>query len=170
MYPTEILELSRILYYINRMNILDYDLPDSFLIKKNDYRYHTLFWVPQTTAIIIGKSNKPLDSIHEAEVTNDHVPVYQRPSGGMAVIISPGTLIISIGYKTPTQKRSSFYFAHYNNKIMQALETLGVEGLKFEGISDITLKGKKILGCSIYRNKHKVFYHAVLNLVYRLLQ
>ena len=52
---------------------------------------------------------------------------------------------------------------NYNYKIISVLESFGITNLGYKGISDITINDLKILGSSIYQNKHVVFYHAVLN-------
>ena len=148
----------------NTLLLPKYNLPDAKLIEDNSFVYKYAVWVPAETAVIIGRSNKPENSAFLENTEEDNTPVYQRPSGGEAVVISPKTLVISVAYNAPEQKQSTFYFKEYNERIIRALESLGIKELKFEGISDITLNGRKILGCSIYRNKNKVFYHAVLNL------
>jgi lipoate-protein ligase A len=93
----------------------------------------------------------------------DGVPVYQRPSGGETVVLSPGTPVISILKSGDRFKSPSLYFNSYSEKIIRALRALGVRDLRTDGISDICIGNKKILGSSIYRNKDRVLYHAVLN-------
>jgi lipoate-protein ligase A len=143
--------------------VREYSLKDSALIGDFSSEYKYLVWIPDETAIVIGRGNGPGKSLFIDRIIKDGLPVYKRPSGGEAVIISPNTLVVSIADNREQQLKSREYFLKYNSAIIKALESLGVKGLKLAGISDIALNGKKILGCSLYRNKRQVFYHAVLN-------
>jgi lipoate-protein ligase A len=143
--------------------VREYTLKDSSLIGNHSFEYSYLLWSPEETSVIIGRGNDPVKSLNVKNIDSDGVPVYKRPSGGEAVVISQNTLIISIADNRPVQVKSPAYFHLYNNAIIHSLESLSVRHLSMEGISDIALAGRKILGCSIYRNKKQVFYHAVLN-------
>ena len=145
------------------VQVREYSLLDSALIGNFSSDYNYLVWIPEETAVVIGRGNDPEKSLFIDNIIKDGLPVYKRPSGGEAVIISQNTLVISIADNRGQQLKSREYFLKYNSAIIKALESLRVKGLSRAGISDIALNGKKILGCSIYRNKRQVFYHAVLN-------
>ena len=145
------------------VQVREYSLKDSVLIGDFGFDYNYLVWIPEETAVVIGRGNDPDKSLFIDNIIKDGLPVYKRPSGGEAVIISQNTLVISIADNKEPQLKSREYFLKYNSAIIKALESLRVKGLSRAGISDIALNGKKILGCSIYRNKRQVFYHAVLN-------
>ncbi len=141
-----------------------YDLQDVALLDAGpDMKYAFMVWRPERIFIIIGRSNSPETSLYVDRILTDDIPVLQRPSGGEAVILTPRTLVISAVRREGNQLASLRYFRHYNGLIIAALESLGVEGLGQSGISDIALAGRKILGSSMYRNRERVFYHAVLN-------
>jgi lipoate-protein ligase A len=144
--------------------VREYSLKDISLIGDFSSDYNYLIWIPNETAVVIGRGNDPEKSLFIDRIIEDGLPVYKRPTGGEAVIISPNTLVISIADNRERQMKSQEYFMKYNSEIINALESLGVKGLSRAGISDIALNGKKIMGCSIYRNKKQVFYHAVLNI------
>jgi lipoate-protein ligase A len=145
------------------MNIKTYDLPDAVLME-DDSAYRCMIWQPGFLAIILGQSNKAMDSLYMDRVIQDNVPVYKRPSGGETVILSPKTLVISIAKRGDQLKSPTKYFRAYNEQIIAALTNLGIQNLRSDGISDICIGEKKILGSSIYRNKDLVLYHAVLNI------
>jgi lipoate-protein ligase A len=145
------------------VQVREYSLKDNVLIGDFRFDYNYLVWIPEETAVVIGRGNDPEKSLFIDSIIKDGLPVYKRPSGGEAVIISQNTLVISITDNRERQLKSREYFLKYNSAIIEALESLSVKGLSRAGISDIVLNGKKILGCSIYRNKRQVFYHAVLN-------
>ena len=78
------------------INVLDYELPDSFLIDINATCNDWFLWVPDQLYLVLGQSNKVENSIFEEKVIADKIPVIKRPSGGESVILSPNTLIISV--------------------------------------------------------------------------
>jgi lipoate-protein ligase A len=145
------------------MDIKPYDLPDAELLADNASSYRCLVWEPGFLCIILGQSNGLEESIYIENAEADGVPVYKRPSGGETVVLSPKMLVISILKQGDRFKSPTLYFRNYSEKIIRALHTLGIRDLKVDGISDICIGNKKILGSSIYRNKDRVLYHAVLN-------
>lgn len=145
------------------MLLNEYDLIDSEMIKEMPPRYKVLVWRPSFVCVVLGQSNKSDTSVREENVIEDKVPVYKRPSGGETVVLSPQTLVISILIPEKNFRSPRIYFKEINQKIIQALQQTGIENLRTDGISDICIHEKKILGSSIYRSKDRVFYHAVLN-------
>lgn len=140
-----------------------YDLPDAALLEDGDSQYRCMVWEPGFPAVILGQSNSPDDSLLIEKVEADQVPVYKRPSGGMGVVLSTKTLVISILRRGDRLQSPYVYFKEYNRRIIAALATMEIEDLRVDGVSDICIHDKKILGSSIYRNKDIVLYHAVLN-------
>jgi len=145
------------------MDISEYDLPDIELLHGEVLSYRFLAWIPAFVCVVLGQSNEAEFSLHVKNILKDNIPVYKRPSGGEAVLLSPRMVVVSILKRGDTFRTPRIYFETYNEKIINALHGLGVRDLRAEGISDICIRDKKILGSSIYRNKDLVFYHAVLN-------
>lgn len=148
-------------------NILQkYDLPDLELRNDDNSSYRYLIWQPQEVMVILGRSNQVSDAVFLENCQEDKIPIIQRPTGGQSVVLSPKMLAISIlaGEEREKQLPSKEYFRIYNERIMAGLAHLGVKTLEYKGISDITLNGKKIAGTALYRNRQKVFYHAILNI------
>jgi lipoate-protein ligase A len=145
------------------MKIKSYDLPDAELLEDNACSYRCVVWEPGFLCIVLGQSNGLEESVYLENAGADGVPVYKRPSGGETVVLSPKTLVISILKQGDRFKSPARYFKSCSEKIIRALHTLGIRDLKADGISDICIGNKKILGSSIYRNKDRVLYHAVLN-------
>lgn len=144
---------------INKVH--NYDLPD--LIKLNSINsVESYLWQPDQSYLILGRSNNLLTSVNMAQLKNSPVKVYQRPSGGEAVLISPNTLIISVKQRKNDHPPHR-YFSIINNIIIDRLESIGIKNLSQKGISDIAIGNKKILGSSIYSSVDTIFYHAVLN-------
>lgn len=145
------------------MDVRTYDFPDAALLNDVNSSYRCMIWEPEFLAIILGQSNHAEESLFLDRVKADGVPVYKRPSGGESVVLSPNTLVISVLKRGDSLQSPKNYFSLYNERIIQALREMGIQGLRTDGISDVCIGEKKILGSSIYRNKDLVLYHAVLN-------
>jgi len=150
-----------------QLDIRDYDLDDRLLLEEARTPFAFLVWRPAQTVVVIGKGNRPELAVFSDAALADGVPVLRRPSGGEAVILSPEMLCVSAVRNTTRQQPSPRYFRHYNGLIIRALQALRIDGVGQQGISDLAVGGRKILGSSIYRNKNRVFYHAVLNVAGR---
>lgn len=145
------------------IQIKKYDLPDFQIFFNDEKKSGCIFWVPDDYYIVLGNSNKPEHNLVFRNVINDEIDVYKRPSGGETVILSPNTLVFSVKITVDKFRNPSKHFEYFNNKVIEGLKTLGIENLKYRGISDIAIGDRKILGSSIYRKRKAVFYHAVLN-------
>jgi lipoate-protein ligase A len=114
--------------------------------------------------VVIGKGSDPAVELREENVISDGVPVLRRGTGGCAVVLTPQMLAVSFAVQHTPQLKSSEYFRLFNAVIMRALRKHGVHGLEHAGTSDIALGGRKLVGTAIYRNRERVFYHAIINL------
>lgn len=133
------------------------------MLEDNTSAYRYMVWEPGVLCIVLGQSDQIDQSVYVERVEVDGVPVYKRPSGGETVVLSPGTLVVSILKRGDGLRSPRIYFNAYNKKIIRALGGLGIKNLSTNGISDICIDNQKILGSSIYRNKDRVLYHGVLN-------
>jgi lipoate-protein ligase A len=145
------------------LQIRKYDLPDIDIFYDETQPTGYYLWVPDDYYVVLGNSNKPHENLIEENIFNDYVLVYKRPSGGQTVVLTPNTLVISIKVTLEKFSNPSAHFRYFNEKIIQALASLGIENLHYRGISDVALGDRKILGSSIYRRRKILFYHAVLN-------
>lgn len=143
-------------------NPLDYDLPDINLLNEKTNQF--MIWIPDKVYIVLGASNNPTESLNIENVEQDNITVLKRPSGGQTVILTPNNIIISAVYFDRNTLLPKEVFNHINRLIISTIEKFGIFDLSMMGISDIAISGKKILGSAIYRNKHALLYHAVLNL------
>lgn len=145
------------------IRVLDYDLPDGGLIDVSALDNEVLFWVPDNSYLILGQSNSAEKSLHADLVLAENIKVLKRPSGGESVILTPNTLVIAARLISHKLENPQVYFKRINGAVISGLSQLGIQDLAYRGISDVAIGAKKILGSSIYRKKHMVFYHAVLN-------
>ena len=148
---------------MDSIKVRQYTLADSYLLENDVKEFSSIVWIPNETCIVMGRSNNPIDSLFIDNVITDDIPVYKRPSGGETVVLSNKMIVLSVAVEQTDFKSGKSYFKNYNNKIISALKNFGIKNLGYKGISDITINDLKILGSSIYQNKHVVFYHAVLN-------
>jgi len=147
------------------MNVIDdYKLPDAELLTPSGEPQRMMVWVPDRLMVVIGNGSDALKELRADNIDADNVPVIRRGSGGCSVVLSPKMYVASFALYGQLMKDSIGYFKKFNAVIINALESLGVDGLKHEGISDIALNGRKIAGTALYRNKDVVFYHAVINI------
>lgn len=142
------------------LNLSNYYLPDTHLLTDTTQKY--MVWVPDSTYIVLGASNNMQDALIMENVLIDNIPVLKRPSGGQTVILTPKNLIISVVF-SDDKIRPKDIFDLMNGLIIEVLKNHNVNHLSLNGISDIAIYEKKILGSSIYRTKNILFYHAVLN-------
>lgn len=145
------------------VGIRDYDLPDAALLSPEGPAIDRLAWQPACLCVVIGRGNDPTLSVSAAAVARRGIPVYRRPSGGEAVVLSPATAVLSLVFRPDLRRPSREYFTRLNAAVCRALGGLGIGGVGTAGISDLEIGGRKICGSALYRNRHLVFCHAVLN-------
>lgn len=141
----------------------EYDLPDIDIIK-SDKEFEYKIWQPQKTYIVLGKSDTIENSIvkHKNNDINKKIYVLKRPSGGHSVVLTKNTLVVAVMIKNKDIGAKQF-FKKVNSLIIKAIKILNISNLTENGVSDISIGNKKILGSSMYKNKDYLFYHAVLN-------
>jgi lipoate-protein ligase A len=112
--------------------------------------------------IVLGRSAKAEKELYLENCLADGVPINRRSGGGGTVVLSPGVIILSIAGRSVLPYHLREHMLGVNNGIIEVLHDLGVRSLSHEGISDIALKEKKILGSSLYRSGDLVLYQGSL--------
>jgi lipoate-protein ligase A len=112
--------------------------------------------------IVLGRAAKAEQDLHLERCQDDGVPIHRRAGGGGTVVLSPGVIILSVGGKSRVPYQLREHMRGVNERIIEVLGGLGVRGLSHEGISDIALHGRKILGSSLYRSRDLVLYQGSL--------
>ena len=143
------------------VEVLEYNLPDVQLMHQETNNF--LLWIPDKTYIVLGASNKPDNSIVESLVLQDNISVLKRRTGGQTVMLTPKNLIISAIITDENIVKPKDVFNKFNDLIIKAIEQDHFVNFSTKGISDIAIGEMKIMGSSMYRNREKLFYHAVLN-------
>ena len=119
-------------------------------------------WEPRVRAIVLGRGNNAATEAREPQCALDNIAIVRRRGGGGTVLLGPGILVISLVKQVRHQFRIKEYFRQINDVIIAALHTLGIHNLNQQGYSDICIGDRKILGSSMYRKKHVLFYTASL--------
>jgi lipoate-protein ligase A len=117
---------------------------------------------PAETAAVLGAAGKPERDLKLAALEADGVPVLRRRGGGGAVVLSPGQVVLALATEVASDFGNREYARAINVWIVEALSFLGVSSLEQRGITDLALRGRKVLGTSIYRSRRVLFFQASL--------
>jgi lipoate-protein ligase A len=112
--------------------------------------------------VVLGRSSKIEEDVMVETCADDGIPLSRRRGGGGTVVLSPGTVILSIAGRSTLGYHLREHMNAVNRIIVDTLEQLGVNSPVIRGISDITLGMKKILGSSLYRRKDLILYQGSL--------
>jgi lipoate---protein ligase len=111
---------------------------------------------------VLGASGKPEQDLLLDALQKDGVPWMRRRGGGGTVVLGPGQVVLAVVTEVASPFRNREYAAEINSWIVEALQRLSVTGVHAEGISDLAIGEKKIVGTSIYRTRLVLFYQASL--------
>jgi lipoate---protein ligase len=117
---------------------------------------------PSLLCAVLGAAGRPEQDLLEARLEADGVPWRRRRGGGGTVILGPGQVVLALVTEVESPFRNKEYAAQINSWIVESLARLGVSGVHPEGISDLAIGEKKIVGTSIYRTRLVLFYQASL--------
>jgi lipoate-protein ligase A len=117
---------------------------------------------PMETAAVLGASCIPSRDLIIENLDKDGGPSRFRKGGGGAVILSLGQVVLALVVEVGDPFSNREYAHRINQWIMDALSGMGVAGIDQCGISDLAIRGRKIVGTSIYRRKLLLFYQASL--------
>ncbi|HVN75787.1 MAG TPA: hypothetical protein VMT19_05675 [Thermoanaerobaculaceae bacterium] len=100
--------------------------------------------------VVLSRSRDPRREVYLDRCTADRVPVVVRPSGGGAVVLSPGTVAASIVVAPRGGERfPEPHFRRFCSATADALAACGVGGIATRGVSDLCLGERKIAGSSL---------------------
>jgi len=117
---------------------------------------------PAELCAVLGAGGRPEQDLLMENLDADGVPWRRRRGGGGTVVLGPGQVVVALVTAVESPFRNREYAGQINSWIVEALESLGVHGVKAEGISDLAIRGRKIVGTSIYRTRLVLFYQASL--------
>jgi lipoate-protein ligase A len=135
---------------------------DKLVLEQCHKQLACISWVPESGYVVLGNANKFEAECKVEHCEADSVPVLRRTGGGGAVVLHSGCVILSVGMWVKHYYRNSDYFRAINDSVITTLRNEYAEfsDLSQDGISDITLKGRKIAGTSLYRSRNYLMYQA----------
>jgi len=127
-------------------------------------------WQAESHFVVLGHSNKVDAEIHRSGCVAAGIPVLRRISGGGAVVQGPGCLNYSLFLNTELVSLRSVgeSFHHVLRRHQDVVEKLGRAEVHIEGISDLTVAGRKFSGNAQYRKRVYVLIHGTFLLNFDL--
>ncbi|MBD3319533.1 MAG: hypothetical protein GF350_00385 [Chitinivibrionales bacterium] len=116
-------------------------------------------YVQERIEVVHGPSCKSGREIFESRCILDQVPIIKRRGGGGTVVLAPGMVIlIVVGKRTKGRSiRDTFSAVHRPLGTLLKMETnLDIQE---QGISDLAVEGRKILGSSLYMTRTPFLYY-----------
>jgi lipoate-protein ligase A len=135
------------------------DLLDSFMESRTPA---SRIYEPTQLCAVLGAAGRPEADLLLESLAADGVPWMRRRGGGGTVVLGPGQVVLAVVKEVGSPFRNREYAAEINSWIVESLESLGIRGVKPEGISDLAIEQRKIVGTSIYRTRLVLFYQASL--------
>ncbi len=120
------------------------------------------FFESKASVVVLSASNKAEIETNTTACAANKVPILKRKGGGGCVVLGPGCLILTFAFDAQNVFGNKEYFNQINHLWIDALKAVGVTNIAQNGISDICIKDKKIVGTSIFRKKHLLVYQGSL--------
>lgn len=121
-------------------------------------------FVPTSTMVVLGSSNNPDIEVNQSYCTAEKIPVLKRYGGGGTVVLYGGCVVISAGMWVRQHFQNQDYFHRINQVVIDTLGSMNpiLNELNQKGLSDISFKGRKIAGTSLFRSRNYLLYQASL--------
>jgi lipoate-protein ligase A len=109
--------------------------------------------------VVHGPSCRKEREIYVDKCMGDGVAVCRRRSGGGTVVLSPGMVItIVVGHREKNETAPRI-FGRIHNAMIAILDPEKALNIKREGISDLSINGRKLLGSSLYMQNSPFLYY-----------
>jgi len=160
-------------------NLLDLTLPsplenlalDEALLddlEENESHPVLRLWESDRYFVVLGRSSSLVDDVHIDACRQDSVPIWRRASGGGTVLQGPGCL--SYAVVLPISLHADLRDIRLTNTfILQRMANAlsrWQPGIAVQGISDLTVKGRKISGSAQRRKRNALLFHGTV--LYRM--
>jgi lipoate-protein ligase A len=121
-------------------------------------------WESPEFAVVLGRSSQREVEANVAACEADGVPIVRRSSGGCAVVVGSGCLMYSVVLSYARQphlhhidEAHRFVLGHVGEALLELLD-----GVKFDGTSDLTWQGRKFSGNSLRAKRTHLLYHGTI--------
>ncbi len=120
---------------------------------------------PQDVRVVIGRHQDPARELLIENAQVDHRPIHRRVSGGGAVVLAPGMVVVAIRLRN-SELGTTCYLDRVNTALRPAVESLCGVAPACRGHGDLVMVGadgieRKVLGASLRQTSKLVFYLGV---------
>ena len=117
-------------------------------------------WESPVYFIVLGYSSKWKNEVNPMSFQDSPIPILRRKSGGQTVLQGPGCLNFSLILKADEKSGIQSDTKKIMQKNLGAVKTWGLSGeIETQGISDLTLNGRKFSGNAMRRGKKFFLFH-----------
>src|SRR5262245_25737991 len=118
-------------------------------------------WQPENYFVVLGHSNRLRAEAHVQACRAQGIPILRRVSGGGTVLQGPGCLNYSLllDIESHEVKNIRAAFRYVLNRHRRLTSELVSDEVRVEGISDLTVAGRKFSGNAQYRKSRYVLVH-----------
>ncbi len=125
------------------------------------------FWESPAYFVVLGYSNRITTEVNEEACRADGIPIYRRCSGGGTVLQGPGCYNYALIIPAPVENvTETNRFVMERNR--SALEKLLQQPVEVQGVTDLTLAGRKFSGNAQRRKRRWVLFHGTFLLHFDL--
>ena len=119
---------------------------------------------PRDIRLVVGRNQDPERELICAHARDDGVPIHRRQTGGGAVVLAPGTVVVAV--RMPQDViGTDIYFSRINAHLGRVIRSLTGQTPQCRGHGDLALvhdgTERKILGASLRQARGQVFYLGV---------
>lgn len=135
---------------------------EQYLMNNRQFDEPLVLFYYEGPCIIVGRNQNTLEEINQEYVTDHHITVTRRLSGGGAVYQDLGNLCFSFVVDSDSEAFGDF--KSFVQPIVDALHDMGATTAAVSGRNDILVDGKKFSGNAMYSHNGKTFSHGTLML------
>lgn len=116
-------------------------------------------YVQKSVEVVLGPSCKPEREVFLDRCETDGVMLAKRRGGGGTVVLSPGMVVLVVVGERAKNSSIPQTFSTIHDPIIRLLDPTGALGLQKNGLSDLAIGAKKVLGSSLYLQRDPFFYY-----------
>ena len=135
---------------------------DDQIMCHSDESFYLKSFVPKSTFVVLGSSNKAETESILASCRANGIDVLRRYGGGGTVLLYPGCCVVSLGLWVKDRYENNRYFYEINQSIIDclAVQIDCFKKLSQDGISDIVFGPRKVAGTSMFRSRNYLLFQA----------
>jgi len=138
-------------------------LDEALLLEAEDGADEVLrVWEWPALVVVLGSGCQLAENVNEAACQADGVPILRRGSGGGTVLWGPGCLLYSLMLRYDRDPTLTEIRPSYRYVLERVGQVVGLPGVSQEGISDLTLEGRKFSGNAQQRKRDVLLHHGTL--------